>query len=243
MRGGGSGAAHVSCGFVRMDDANAGREKNLRGGQIRSADRKIAMGRDTMSWARVNADPSRREAPQSIPTQDPSVGRSDPAGIHPSMPARAGRPRPTDERASCGGRRRRRRRRRQRRRSCFWAASQPMRHAAASSLLKFTSPAGCQRCLVSFKIRQDDWVSRATRLAMLHRTNLSPLFERPSFVLTPWPIGARRRRAERRPTHGPAGHPAAEVGGHFARGKRPRRVDNGSGRVICFSCCTSRAGR
>ena len=27
MRGGGSGAAHVSCGFVRMDDANAGREE------------------------------------------------------------------------------------------------------------------------------------------------------------------------------------------------------------------------
>ena len=43
-------------------------------------------------------------------------------------------------------------------------------------------------------------------------------------------------RAERRPIrYGPAGHRAAELGGHFARGKRPRRVDNGRGRVICFS--------
>ena len=52
MRGGGSGAAHVSCGFVRMDDANAGREENLRGGQISSPE-KIAPWAETLCRGRA----------------------------------------------------------------------------------------------------------------------------------------------------------------------------------------------
>ena len=100
MRGGGSGAAHVSCGFVRMDDELWARG-NLRRGQISSAEWKIAPHalRDTMFVGARERRPLEARG-TAIHPHPGSIGRSVGSCRDPSIHARPCGPPPTDRRAS-----------------------------------------------------------------------------------------------------------------------------------------------